>query len=327
MKNKKKCIPFLYLTMLFIPSVSYSINIRNYKVFNGICVTAAKDTCVVLRSFTCNNKKFFLIVNPCDLETNVIERKKVVFVAVKWENLAKRFANTMYFKTLQNAGNNSNPYQNAGITHIKKEKSGINLTIDLCPSHKLLDRNLFVKIYSELGFEEKPVPLAISVSGLWMLNHHDDLMWLLKLVKDKEIKVTWINHSYYHRTSKSLPLKNNFLLEKGTNINVEILKTEEEMIENGITPSVFFRFPGLVSDNTVFNRVVSYGLIPVGSDAWLAKDQLPKDGSIVLLHANGNEPIGITKFFQLLKSERDSIMSKQWYLYDLRESIIDEEKR
>jgi len=326
MINYRKSIVCLLLFLFSIPCLSYGYNLKNYKAFYGVCITGTKDTCIVLRSFTCNNKRFFLIVNPRDLHTSIVTRKNLLFSEEKWENLIKRFGNTVYFKALLVAENNSNPYQNAGITHINREKKGINLTIDLCPSHKPLDRLLFTKLYSELGFEEKPVPMAISVSGLWMLNHHDDLEWLIKKVKDKEIIITWINHSYYHRTSKSLPLKNNFLLEKGTNIDTEILKTEQEMIENDITPSVFFRFPGLVSDNTVFKRVISYGLIPVGSDAWLAKDQLPKDGSIVLLHANGNEPVGITRFFQLLTSERDSIIGKQWYLYDLRESIIEEDK-
>jgi len=34
-------------------------------------------------------------------------------------------------------------------------------------------------------------------------------------------------------------------------------------------------------------------MIPIGSDAWLAKNQWPKEGSIVLVHANGHELIGI----------------------------------
>ena len=37
-------------------------------------------------------------------------------------------------------------------------------------------------------------------------------------------------------------------------------------------------------------------LISLGADAWLALDQRPNDGSIVLVHPNGNEPRGIKLF-------------------------------
>ena len=117
------------------------------------------------------------------------------------------------------------------------------------------------------------------------------------------------------------PFSMNFLLKKGIDIDKEILKNEVTMIENGLIPSVFFRFPGLVSDFDIFKEVIAYGLIPIGSDAWLAKGQKPGPGSIVLIHGNGNEPLGIKKFFKLLQREKADIKKKNWLLYDLRESI------
>jgi hypothetical protein len=93
------------------------------------------------------------------------------------------------------------------------------------------------------------------------------------------------------------------------------------MLSKGIVPSVFFRFPGLVSSNKIIEQVLSFGLIPVGSDAWLAKGQQAKDGSIVLIHANGNEEIGVQDFIQLLKSEQSNIKSKHWILHDLHEGF------
>jgi len=41
---------------------------------------------------------------------------------------------------------------------------------------------------------------------------------------------------------------------------------------------VFFRCPGLVSDRSIIERLLSYGLIAVGSDAWLAKGQQARNG-------------------------------------------------
>ena len=118
-----------------------------------------------------------------------------------------------------------------------------------------------------------------------------------------------------------LPLKENFLLEPGTDINFEVLGTEQAMLNNGLLPSVFFRFPGLVSDQQLIYKITAFGLIPIGSDAWLAKGQQARPGSIVLIHGNGNEPTGVNDFLALLKSKTKSIAKKQWLLYDLRESV------
>jgi hypothetical protein len=96
------------------------------------------------------------------------------------------------------------------------------------------------------------------------------------------------------------------------------------LLQYGFLSSVFFRFPGLVSDQQVVDSVVSYGLIPIGSDAWLAKGQPVHRGSIMLIHGNGNEPVGIQDFIRLLQNEKSSVMKKEWLLYDLRESIEDE---
>jgi hypothetical protein len=157
--------------------------------------------------------------------------------------------------------------------------------------------------------------------------HPGDLNWLDSLVKVGDLSIVWINHTYNHNVAKNVPLTQNFILEPGTDINSEVLNTEIAMMEKKIIPSIFFRFPGLVSDKAVFNKILSLGLIPVGSDAWLAKGQWPTNGSIVLIHANGNEPVGIHDFIELLKKEQDAVLSKRWELFDLRESVIDDESR
>jgi hypothetical protein len=65
----------------------------------------------------------------------------------------------------------------------------------------------------------------------------------------------------------------------------------------------------------------------VGSDAWLGKNQWPSEGSIVLVHANGNEPYGIARFMRLFREEREKIIHRQWLLLDLREAAAAQERR
>ena len=157
-----------------------------------------------------------------------------------------------------------------------------------------------------------------------MLTHTEDIDWLKNLVKQKDITITWVNHTYNHHYDPNLPLTKNFLLEPGTDIDFEILGTEIAMLQHGLMPSVFFRFPGLVSDAKMVQAVTGYGLIPIGSDAWLAKGQAAHAGSLVLIHGNGNEPIGVKDFINLLKTQQSQVINKEWLLYDLRESVKNE---
>jgi hypothetical protein len=296
------------------------LNITKYQVYYGWAHNYPQDW-IVLRKFENQGKEYLLLVNPQTLQTKVNESS---FYQVKPMTLAETrtfFKKTPYEKAISKVEKQSISIQDAGIERGMPTETGISLTADLCPSHRPLDRRIFTTMIAEFQKVEKPAPIALSVSGLWMLKHQEDLEWLKKLSNDGEIRITWVNHSYNHRVSKTAPLKMNFLLEPGTDINYEVLATEELMLKNGLVPSLFFRFPGLVSDQQLVYKITDFGLIPIGSDAWLAKGQQPQAGSIVLIHGNGNEPVGVADFIKLLQSKTKQIANKQWLLYDLRETV------
>jgi hypothetical protein len=266
--------------------------IENYKVDYGVAKRFPQEL-MVLRSFDNYGKHYLLLVDPQTLITKI---SQVGFYTVTPMTLAQArafFVNTPYQKAMAKVENRSVMIQDAGIEDGMPKETGISLTADLCPSHRPLDRDIFTDIITEFKKVERPVPVALSITGVWMRQHPQDLEWLKKLQADHEIYITWINHSFNHRVSLTEPLKENFLLEPGTDINYEVLETEKAMLFNGLLPSVFFRFPGLVSDQQLVNRITDFGLIPIGTDAWLAKGQQPHAGSIVLIHGNGNEPVGV----------------------------------
>lgn len=294
-------------------------SLSRYKVNYALVKNAAAQWLAV-RSFTAEGEKYLLLVNPQTLDTKVDLAGKYTLNSLQYSNVLAIFENTAYVKALEAATAKDVQLQNARIDHAFPDEKGITLTIDLCPSHKALDRIIFQSVFDEFKKIEQPAPLAISVSGKWMLKHQDDLNWLKSLVAQKELNITWVNHSYNHEVNK-LPLAENFLLAPGTNLDVEVLENEKLMLKNGLTPSVFFRFPGLVSDKSVVDKIEAYGLIPIGSDAWLAKGQQPNAGSIVLIHGNGNEEIGVKDFIQLLKTRQAEVNRKQWLLFDLRQGL------
>ena len=313
----------LYLLMVLAIPCSAQVSIEGYNKYFAIAKYHHKEL-LILRKFKTSGISSYLAVDPNELTTSIISANDVEAKETGLEQALSYFKNTAYSRTISSARQLSNSLQDAGIIHGFKKEKGITLTIDLCPSYKVLDRSIFTSLISEFQKTEKPVPIAISITGRWMLTHSNDLNWLKELEKSNDIEVTWINHSYNHHVSPKAPLKTNFLLEPGTDMNFEILGTELAMLQHGLLSSVFFRFPGLVSDTEVVNRVLSYGIIPVGSDAWLAKGQPANAGSIVLIHGNGNEPVGVQDFIRLLKNKQQDINGKQWMMYDLRESVEDE---
>jgi len=297
--------------------------IENYKVYYGSAKHFPQEW-MILRQFDNDGRKYFLLVNPQTLETKVDETNFYQVVPMTITQARNYFRNTPYQKALLKTEKTSIMLQDAGIENGMPKETGISLTADLCPSHRPLDRRIFTDIIAEFKKVEKPVPIALSITGIWMRDHLEDLEWLKKLQQAGEINITWINHSFNHRVSLKEPLKENFLLEPGTDINYEVLETEKAMLRNGLLPSAFFRFPGLVSDQQLVYRITDFGLIPIGTDAWLAKGQEPHAGSIVLIHGNGNEPVGVNDFIALLKEEAPAVAKKQWLLYDLTQSVDEE---
>ena len=293
--------------------------IKRYKV-NYLLATKGIEKLLATRSFIYNSQKYLLLVNTQTLDTKVDLASNYSLNNLEYDNVLAIFKNSTYIKSLEEATTKDIQLQNAGIDHSIPNEKGITLTIDLCPSHRALDRIIFQSVFDEFKKTEQPAPLAVSVSGKWMLKHQDDLSWLKGLVEKKELNITWVNHSYNHEVN-SLPLAENFLLAPGTNLDVEVLENEKLMLKNSLIPSVFFRFPGLVSDKTIVRKIEQYGLIPIGSDAWLAKGQQANAGSIVLIHGNGNEEIGVKDFIQLLKNKHAEVQNKQWLLFDLRQGL------
>jgi len=180
--------------------------------------------------------------------------------------------------------------QDAGLTH--GAGPGDFVTGDLCPSRRPLDRAFFEKLETN----GPATPVALGVSGLWLKRHADDFQWLRAQAAAGALDIVWANHTYHHPYARGRPDDETFMLAKGLDPDFEILETERLLIANGGTPSVFFRFPGLISSSPLMQTVRRHHLITIGADSWLAKGQQPGPGSIILVHPNGNEEFGIRLF-------------------------------
>ncbi|WP_159728483.1 polysaccharide deacetylase [Methylosinus sp. Ce-a6] len=186
----------------------------------------------------------------------------------------------------------------AGLGH--GAGAGSYLTGDLCPSRRPLDRD-FLRSLADVA---PGAPLALSVSGLWLERHGADFDWLMSEAASGSLRIAWVGHSYSHPYAPRLADAQNYLLRPGVDLDAEILRVEKLLIERGATPSAFFRFPGLVADARLMEKLRRRHLIALGADAWLVLSPAPRDGSIVLVHPNGNEPAGLRLFSRLLEQGR-----------------------
>jgi len=240
-----------------------------------------KPDTLVLRKFQINSKKL-LIVN-----TNTLKTKIIKFTP----NKTSCDTTTKYFKLL----NYPSKFQDAGITSSNK----ITLTIDFCPSSKKgFDDKIFTFIIKKY---KNPVPVTLFMTSLWAKHHKKEFLTLQKWQKEGKLDITWGNHTATHPYKRYLPLKKNFVLIKGYNLKQDTLDMEKFYIENNITPSIFFRFPGLISNQKTINQIKMLGLITIGSNTWLAKGEKIKNNSIILIHGNKNEERGVKIFLKDIK--------------------------
>lgn len=266
---------------------------------------------IAIRQYYVGNELFFLAVDPYLLTTESAPAKDFKdrdYLAKNGTLSSTYFSmreinNTPYMKALLKYTEQRDKKQlNQGITRSEYPVHGVFLTINMPPSAISFEKRLFESLIDKSKIMRKPVPFAVSISGLWIVEDLDEFNWITQQEKNGLFKITWINNSFSFPYYADLPLKDNFLVTPEININAEILDTEKLLLEHNQLPSVFFRFPGLISNKKLMLKLKEFGLIPVGSDAYLAKGQQFKMGDIILVHGNSNEPEGVDKILPLIKN-------------------------
>ncbi len=271
---------------------AHAAEVRDYRPVFQECRQAGGPPRLAIRRMTVDGTATLLTVNPATLATQ-LEREGDWSCA---DTDDARQAGTRYIRAVHDTGGASSPViVNGGLVH-GATGAGAFITGDLCPSRLPLDRPFL----EALQPVQTPLPVALSISGTWLTHHMADFAWLKARERAGLLAITWVDHSYDHPFVPGRALADNFLLMPGVDIQAEILDTERLLIANGETPSVFFRFPGLVSNPALMLAMRDDHLIVLGADSWLAKTGRAKPGGVILVHLNGNEPAGLKIFAYLL---------------------------
>ena len=289
----------LALLLVLLACNAQAAQITDYRVIRRPVSDAAGRTLLAIRSFNSDGAAHLLVVDPVTLTSYDLPASRLNFPGASAETA---LAATPFLKALGRYSASPYRLQNAGAIRAETPADGVFLTVDLCPSKRPFERELFEAV-GALG-HGAPTPVAISVSGVWLASHADELSYLKRESAAGRLAITWVNHSYHHIYDPKLPLERNFLLTAGTDFSAEVLDLERRLLTCGLVPSPFFRFPGLVSDRATMLHLRELSLIPLGSDAWLAKGESPRKGSFILVHGNGNEPKGIRLLLPMLGNDR-----------------------
>lgn len=288
--------PFLgFAEGLSLPTVKAGPVIR-WEPFLAQVSAEGRDL-LVLRRFENGSGVHYRAVDPVTLQMSDLSAA-VPLQPFTWAQAEEHWAGSLYFRLRAEV-------KSTGALQ-RVSPAGVALSFDLCPSSKPLDREVIQKI---IDGSPRPVPLMFCLTGKWADGHPGDLAWLDELQAQGQVKITWVNHSETHPYNQRKPLKQNFLLTPGTDLGAEVLGMEKKEAEAGRPLSVFFRFPGLVSSPALVNQLMDWGLIPLGAGSWVNKDQPLYAGLIFLMHANGNEPTGLTKFLRWLEEHRTEVAS------------------
>ncbi len=197
---------------------------------------------------------------------------------------------------------------------------GFAITTDLCPSSKPWNRALYEMLVVFGAKLHRPLPVGIAVSGRWMERYPQALAQLVHWDREKKLAITWINHSDTH------PVRGNFLVNPRVDFTREVEVQVARMRKAGIYNSPYFRFPGLIFNYTRLRQLSGMGYVAVGADAWLAKGQRVRNGSIILVHGNGNEKFGVRLLGIFLKRKEREILSGKRRVLSLNDLLRESAK-
>ena len=264
---------------------------------------------VAIRAYRQGGVEYRLTVDPHSLQTR-LEKAADLQCDATAGSAEALLSGTPYQHALDVERENEQLVQDAGLVRSLNPVKGYFLTADLCPSsRKGFNDELFETLEQASRVHgNAPLPVALSVTGGWMRMHPQALAWFRDEAAAGRLQITWVNHTLSHPYDTQLDLNHNFMREAGIDPLNEILGLEQLLVGQGIAPSVFFRFPGLVSSPELIETLERLHLVAVGSDAWLAKGQQPKAGSVILIHGNLNEPVGVKLMLDWVASQnKDSL--------------------
>lgn len=236
---------------------------------------------VAIRSFSQNGARKLLVVNEATLDTQIVLEKDCASYD-RPRSLSSNFFQALDTYLNKETGGRRFTFgstyteANQGFSSFSNSSKGcenkVVLSTDLCPTNNGVFQKNFYSRLANAGLKGKPVTVVIPVSGMWLENHRADFEWLKNL---KGLNIVWANHSETHglfpKQGRGEYYPTSFLpgASCGGFWN-EVASVEMRLIDLGVKPSIFMRYPGLVSSVEEKQQLRQFGLISLATNAWPA---------------------------------------------------------
>lgn len=111
------------------------------------------------------------------LENNVLSLGILTSLGCPGYYTMRELQQIPYIKALYRFSSPPYKSENYGITAAEHNVNGSFLTIDMCPSVKPFEKTFFQELVSESKKLKRPIPIAISIRGLWLIGHPQEFAW------------------------------------------------------------------------------------------------------------------------------------------------------
>lgn len=182
------------------------------------------------------------------------------------------------------------------------------VTVDMCQSSREWEGGFYEWLVGLGDQAGHPMSVGVVMTGLWAHRHFEQFNQLVSWQREGRLDITWVNHSYHHQLNRDGDGRYWFLTASDVDLTAEVLELETLLLRQGVMFSPLFRFPGLTHDARTLAELNDLGLFALDADGWVAKGEPIADGSVVLLHGNGNEHVGIEMFMDAMRPREAEIL-------------------
>lgn len=271
------------------------LDIRSYRVVRYL--SSGKSGRLITREIeTSDGKKLYYFIDTGTLRYGLTDNPEKT-------GPATNLANTELGNVFQRQLAKLRPYGTFNESFKPESNKNIVLTTDLCPTPNDFDRQFYSDLQSLAADHKTSIPLVVFISGDWARNHPEQL----GKIKSSGLNLIAGNHTFRHH-----------ILTNAQNIAVftaELTNTEATLLANGVLPSYFFRFPGLIYHPAYMRTLDKLSIVAVSANVWMGTKA--KNWGILLVHSNGCASSEVRIFAKFLKNNRNDILRKKLDFRDI----------
>ncbi len=306
----QRTVQLLVFTILFLIKTSLfglmytntilekELKIKDYKVVIYPAVLSNRTVYITREIITKDDARLYYFIDTKTLRYGMTDS----LIRLSNNNLLK---NSLLFRLKMDMISNRQAFADAAHTKpVHVQVTNLILTTDLCPIRTNYNWDFFTELISYQKKHNIHIPLVIFFTGRWIQSNPASFQQIRK----SGLPFIAGNHTFSHHI-----LKDKYTVAE---FEKDVLKNETVLLEKGILPSPFFRFPGLKYQLPYLQALDRMSLLPVDVAIWMGQKVIP-DWGVILVHSNGVENVEVQRLKKYLKQQLSSMQSGKLVFKDI----------